>query len=129
MVIWHVIVTKCTKPNNILVIYHFQFSVRNITPYAPGRFLGLHHPEDLPELGSLACADDDADAVAVDDQRPLEGHVVHVVHLQPARLRCNTYMTSAVGDPKRRCFYFVREVVLNVDIQLYFSPRGRRGGF
>ena len=60
-------------------------------PYAPGRVLGLHHPEDLPELGSLAGADDDANAIAVDDQCPLEGHVVHVVHLQPARLRSNTY--------------------------------------
>ena len=49
----------------------------------PGRVLCLHHPEDLPELGSLAGADDDADAVPVDDERPLEPHVVHVVDLQP----------------------------------------------
>ena len=52
----------------------------------PGWVLCLHHPEDLSELGALAGADDDADAVAVDYERPLEPHVVHVVHLQPSRL-------------------------------------------
>ena len=68
----------------------------------PGWVLCLHHPEDLSELGALACADDDADAVAVDDQRPLEGHVVHVVHLQPTRLRWNTHMTSGLWRPQKK---------------------------
>ena len=39
----------------------------------PGRVLGLHHAEDLAELGALAGADDDADAVAVDHERALKG--------------------------------------------------------